>query len=64
MLIQHAYHSENYEGIVWYLKQNNPGLKYFYNNNSKPKNIKQLLTENKHKADFVICVDENMTTTY
>ena len=28
------------------------------------KDIRHLLKENKSKADFIICVDEDMTTTY
>jgi hypothetical protein len=26
--------------------------------------LKKLLVENKGKADFIICIDEDMTTTY
>jgi hypothetical protein len=28
------------------------------------KDVHHLLKENKSKADFIICVDEDMTTTY
>ena len=28
------------------------------------KDIRKLLAENKGKADYIICVDEDMTTTY
>ncbi len=59
-----SYHSENYEGILWYLKKNRPELKYVTITTVSQKNIKKLLTENKGKADFTICVDEDMTTTY
>ena len=59
-----AYHSENYEGIVWYLKNSRPQLKITTITTVSQKDIHQLLKENKHKADFIICVDGDMTTTY
>ena len=59
-----AYHSENYEGIVWYLRQGNPELKISTITTVSQKDIQNLLKENKQKADFIICVDEDMTTTY
>ena len=59
-----SYHSENYEGIVWYLKNSKPELKITTITTVSQKDIHQLLKENKRKADFIICVDEDMTTTY
>ncbi|MFI5129499.1 MAG: ChaN family lipoprotein [Chitinophagales bacterium] len=59
-----AYHSENYEGIVWYLKKQQPGLKYATITTVSQKDISSLSAENKYKADFIICVDQEMTTTY
>lgn len=59
-----AYHSENYEGILWYLKQQQPQLNYATITTVSQKNLFSLLSENKGKADFIICVDEDMTTTY
>jgi uncharacterized iron-regulated protein len=59
-----SYHSENYDGIVWYLKQANPALKIATVTTVSQKDIHRLLAENKNKADFIICVDEDMTTTY
>jgi len=59
-----SYHSENYEGIVWYLRQQKPELKYGTITVVSQENIKSLLAENKGKADFIICVDEDMTNTY
>jgi len=59
-----SYHSENYEGIVWYLRQQKPGLKYGTITVVSQENIKSLMAENKGKADFIICVDEDMTNTY
>lgn len=59
-----AFHSENYDGINWYLKRKRPELEIGTITTVSQKNIKQLLTENKGKADFIICVDEDMTNTY
>ncbi|MCT4581562.1 MAG: ChaN family lipoprotein [Flavobacteriales bacterium] len=59
-----AYHSDNYEGILWYLKRKNINLNYQTITTVSQENIKKLLEENIGKADFIICVDEDMTTTY
>jgi len=59
-----SFHSENYDGIVWYLKKQRPDLKYATITVVSQKDISKLLDENKNKADFIICVDEDMTTTY
>lgn len=59
-----SYHSENHEGIVWYLKRSNPGIRIATVTTVSQKNIKKLLAENKRTADFIICVDEDMTNTY
>jgi uncharacterized iron-regulated protein len=59
-----AYHSENYEGIAWYLRKQRPELKYVTITTVSQKDISRLSGENKHKADFIICVDEDMTATY
>lgn len=59
-----SYHSENYEGILWYLKKQQPDLKYSTIATVSQKDISKLSEENKNKADFIICVDADMTTTY
>ncbi len=59
-----SYHSENHDGIVWYLKQAKPELNIATITTVSQKDIKHLLAENKNKADFIICVDEDMTATY
>jgi hypothetical protein len=59
-----SYHSENHDGIVWYLKHSRPDLKIATVTTVSQKDIKQLLAENKFKADYIICVDEDMTNTY
>ena len=59
-----SYHSDNYDGINWYLKKAQPNLKYATISTVTQKDIKTLLAENKGKADYIICVDEDMTNTY
>jgi uncharacterized iron-regulated protein len=59
-----SYHSENDQGIIWYIKQANPKIRYLTITTVTQKQIKSLEKENFGKADFVLCVDEDMTTTY
>ena len=59
-----SFHSDNYDGINWYLKRKQPNLKYATITTVSQKNIKELLAENKGKADYIICVDEDMTNTF
>ena len=59
-----SYHSENYDGINWYLNKKRPGVAIGTITTVSQKGLKKLLEENKGKADFIICVDEDMTNTY
>ncbi|MFO7843001.1 MAG: ChaN family lipoprotein [Bacteroidales bacterium] len=59
-----TYHSDNYEGILWYLKRLMPEVKYITVSTVMQSEINQLEKDNKGKADFIICVDKDMTTTY
>ncbi|HOK38494.1 MAG TPA: ChaN family lipoprotein [Bacteroidales bacterium] len=59
-----AYHSDNYEGILWYLKRIKPNLKYATISTVTQKDVSKLEEQYKGRADFIICVNENMTTTY
>ena len=59
-----AYHSDNYEGILWYLQKEKPELSYGTISTVSQENVKKLLQENHKKADFIICVDSDMTSTY
>lgn len=59
-----SYHSDNYEGIMWYLKRNAPKLKFKTISTVYQKNVETLEKGNVGIADFIICVNENMTTTY
>lgn len=59
-----AYHSNNYEGILWYLKQWKPEYSYSTISTVSQADVSKLEDENKGLADFIICVDENMTSTH
>jgi uncharacterized iron-regulated protein len=59
-----AYHSDYFESIYWYLKQQNPGLQIVTITTVSQDDISEVDEENKGKANFIICVDKEMTTTY
>lgn len=59
-----SYHSENYEGIGWYLAKTKPLLKIKTITTVSQKNIQNLALENLNKAHYIICVDSDMTNTY
>lgn len=59
-----AYHSNNYEGILWYLKLSAPNYRYATISTVSQDTIDKLLPEHKGLADFIICVDAHMTNTY
>lgn len=59
-----AYHSDNYESIVWYLKRQNPALKILTISTVEQENIENLSKENFNKADFIIATPQDITKTY
>lgn len=59
-----AYHSNNFEGIYWYLKQLQESLKIGTITTVLQEKVNKLERENKAVADFILVVDEDMTTTY
>ncbi len=59
-----SYHSDNYEGIMWYLQQEQPNLKVVTISSVYQEDIGKLLKENKGKADFTLAVPERMTKTF
>jgi uncharacterized iron-regulated protein len=59
-----SYHSQNYEGIVWYIKQNNPDLKIMTIASVEQDSLDELLEENLNLADFTICVPTTMGKTF
>ncbi len=59
-----AYHSDNYEGILWYLRRQQPDLRYATISTVSQADNRRLAPEHRNRAGFIICVDEDMTTTY
>lgn len=59
-----SYHSDNFQGIVWYLKQKNPDLKILTITSVEQDNIDKIGKESIDKADFIICIPDDMTKTY
>lgn len=59
-----TYHSDNFDGINWYLKQGKPAVKIMTIATVSQKDISKLEKENEKLADFIIVVDEDMTKTY
>ncbi len=58
-----SYHSDNFESISWYLKQEKPDLKIVTITTVSQKDISDLTEENRGIADFIISVDDDMTKT-
>lgn len=59
-----TYHSDNFEGIYWYLKKAKPELKIVTISAVSQKDVTELEKDNKQKADFILVVDEDMTKTH
>ena len=58
-----AYHSDNFEGIVWYLKQAKPDLNIKTITNVSQDEIGKLEDQYKGKASYVLAVPASMTKT-
>ena len=59
-----TYHSNNFEGIVWYLKQAKPSLDIITIASVEQDTIASLKEENFGLADYILCVPSDMTKTY
>ena len=59
-----AYHSDNFEGIGWYLKQGKPDVKVLTITTVLQDDLEKLSQGNCGKADFMIVVPTNMTRTF
>lgn len=58
------YHSDNHEGIVWYLKKYNKKLKIMTISSAEQANPDVLEDGNKGIADFIVTIPSSMTKTY
>jgi uncharacterized iron-regulated protein len=59
-----TYHSNDFEGIVWYLKQENPNLNILTIASVEQDTITDLKEEYVGIANYVLCVPASMTKTY
>ncbi|MDX5437337.1 MAG: ChaN family lipoprotein [Pontibacter sp.] len=59
-----AYHSDNFEGIGWYLKQEQPQLNVATVTTVTQEELERLSDEHRNKADFILVVPASMTKTY
>jgi uncharacterized iron-regulated protein len=59
-----SYHSDNFEGINWYLKKDKPGVKIVTIATVSQKDVSKLEKEYLQKADFILVIDEDMTKTF
>jgi uncharacterized iron-regulated protein len=59
-----AYHSDNHDGILASLRQQNPRLKVLTISTVLQEQLEKLEQENQQKADFVLVVPHDMTKTY
>jgi uncharacterized iron-regulated protein len=62
--INGAYHSDDKEGIAWYLKQAEPGLELFNFTVVKQESLDKLEEAYLGKADVIIVVPQTMTVSY
>lgn len=59
-----SYHSDNFEGIYWYLKQANPELDIVTISSVEQEDINSWNEELKNVANYVISIPADMTKTY
>lgn len=59
-----SYHSDNFEGIVWYIKQANPEVNMMTITTIEHDTMEEIDPELLKKADFTIVVPSSMTKTY
>lgn len=59
-----TYHSNNFEGIYYYLKKADPSLNIVTIASVEQTSLDSLEEENQNLADFTMVIDEDMTKTY
>jgi uncharacterized iron-regulated protein len=59
-----TYHSNNKEGIIWYINEKNPDLQVINISTVRQKSLEELKRENKGLADYILVVPADMTNTY
>ncbi|MDO4880045.1 MAG: ChaN family lipoprotein [Capnocytophaga sp.] len=59
-----GFHTDFFQGIVWYISQKKPDLKQLTITTVVQKDIRRLEKEYYQQADFILVVDEDMPTTF
>lgn len=59
-----SYHSDNFEGIYWYLKKATPNLKIITIATVEQSDLKKIVAANYNKADYILVIDEDATKTF
>ena len=59
-----AFHSNNFDGIYWYLKKLDNTMNIGTITTVTQKEVSKLKDENKGLADFILVIDEDVTSTY
>jgi hypothetical protein len=59
-----TYHSDNFEGIYWYLKKTMPALNIITISAVEQKDVEKILTDNYTKGDYILVIDEDVTKTH
>lgn len=59
-----SYHSDDYQGILWYLQLQKPELTYLTITTVNQADVYKLSEDVRQKADFILVVDEDVTKTY
>lgn len=59
-----SYHSDYHQGIMWYIQQKQKDARILTISTVTQNDISKLESEYLDKADFIICVPENMTRTH
>jgi len=59
-----TYHSNNFEGIVWYIRQEMPDLRIMTIASVEQDDLDQLIEENLNLADYTLCIPSSMGKSY
>lgn len=59
-----TYHSNNFEGIMWYLNEYKPGLKIMTIASVEQDDVDGLEEENEELADYILVIPSSMTKTH
>jgi uncharacterized iron-regulated protein len=59
-----SYHSDNFEGIVWYIHQAKPDLRILTISAVEQDGLDTLAQDNARLADYILCIPSSMSKTY